>query len=75
MTISIAERKNGVIQLNESCEQLMNSFVADLMDLKLRDSETTSRDLKVRLLADSSGNWELQLLTDWGFLPSKTVHL
>ena len=53
----IARRKNGEISLTESCEQLMNNFIADLQTLNVNDYDTISRDLKVRLLADSSGNW------------------
>lgn len=32
--------------------------------------------LRIKSHSDNNvGNWELELLTDWAFLPSKTVHL
>lgn len=69
----IAERKNGVTSLTASCEQVMNNFIADLQKMNVVGWDAISRDLKVRLRADSSGNWELELLTDWACLLSKTV--
>jgi hypothetical protein len=73
MSRVIVERKNGVISLTESCEHVMNSFASALLAMKLPEYDSISRDLKVRLRADSSGNLELELLTDWAFLPSKTA--
>lgn len=75
MTILIAERKNGATRLSESCDQLMNNFTADSAKLNENDYDSISRDLKVRLQVDSSGNWELKLLTDWGSHLYKTAPL
>lgn len=75
MTIPIALRKNGETQLSESFEPLMDSLVADLAKLNLKDYERISRDLRVRLLADSSGNWELLLLAATDSLAYKTAPL
>jgi hypothetical protein len=61
----MASQKSGEIQSNESLPQLMNNFIADLAKLNEKDYVAISRDLKVRLRVDSSGNWELLLLTGW----------
>jgi len=71
--IQIASQKNGETQLSESFEPLMSSLIADLVKLNLQDSERISRDLRVRLLADSSGNWELLLSASTDSLAYKTA--
>lgn len=71
--IQIAQQKNGETQLSELFEPLMNNLIADLAKLNLTDSERISRDLRVRLLADSSGNWELLLSASTDSLAFKTV--
>lgn len=69
--VLMRKQKNGPIQFTESCEQLMNNFIADSQKMSPPDWDAISRNLKVQLRADSSGNWELILLTDWALPPSK----
>jgi hypothetical protein len=71
--ILIAERKNGTMLLNESLEQLMNNCVADLQATNGDAWNHSSKDLKVQLRAESSGNWELRLLAALDSHPFKTV--
>jgi len=60
--ILIAEQKDGTIQLNESLSELMNNLIVDLRTTNNEDYTAISKDLKVRWLADSYGNWALHLL-------------
>lgn len=71
--ILLAERKNGTMSLNESLEEQMNNCIADLMQTNGKDFAHISKDLKVQLRADSSGNWELRLLAALDSRPFKTV--
>ena len=73
--ILIAQQKNGEIQLNELLPQLMNSLVADLRTTNPGDWHRISKDLRVQLQADSSGNWELHLLASMDSHPYRTVPL
>lgn len=71
--ISLAQQKNGTIQFNESLQQLMNSCIADLQETNSGGWNHISKDLKVQLRADSSGNWELLLLAALDSRPFRTV--
>lgn len=60
--ILLAQQKNGEMSFNESLQQQMSSLLADLQKTNPNGWEHISKDLKVQWRADSSGNWELQLL-------------
>jgi hypothetical protein len=62
--ILLAQQKNGEILFNESLQQQMNNLLADLQTTNPNGWPHISKDLKVQWRADSSGNWELQLLAD-----------
>jgi hypothetical protein len=71
--IPLLEQKNGQIQLSESLQEQMNNCIADLMQTNGSDFAHISKDLKVQLRADSSGNWELRLLAALDSRPFRTV--
>lgn len=71
--ILLAQQKNGVTQFNESLEQLMSSCIVDLQETNSGGWEHISKDLRVQLRADSSGNWELRLLASLDSRPFRTV--
>lgn len=73
--ILLAEQKSGEILFSESLQQQMNSCIADLIETNGKDWSHISRDLKVQLRADSSGNWELRLLAALDSRPYRTVPL
>ena len=59
--------------LHESFQQQMNDCIADLQKTNGTDWHHISKDLKVQLRADSSGNWELKLLAALDSRPFRTV--
>lgn len=71
--ILMAEQKNGTMSLNESLQQLMNNCIADLQATNSGGWDHISKDLRVQLRADSSGNWELRLLASLDSHPFRTV--
>jgi hypothetical protein len=71
--ILLAEQKSGTMSLNESLQEQMNNCIADLIRTNGKDFAHISKDLKVQLRADSSGNWELRLLASLDSHPFRTV--
>lgn len=71
--ILLAEQKSGTMSLNESLQQQMNNCIADLIQTNGGDWPHISKDLRVQLRADSSGNWELRLLASLDSRPFRTV--
>lgn len=71
--ILLAEQKNGTMLSNESLQVLMNNCIADLQTTNSGGWDHISKDLKVQLRADSSGNWELRLLASLDSHPFRTV--